>query len=342
MNIDAMTRRDALKRLIALTLSSPLALSASMSHTDDMLHQCAMSIAACQDLGRGKDIADLPLAFEGVSAVLEKLKPVLDEARYRKTAATLAAQAARQQNVLASHLEGAAAAIPYAQQAVIYAKEAGNAPELLMALIALAWAYESVPRYSRQALHTMEQAATLAQDRSSQVPLYVQGTVQSTLAVMQAKNSLPASEALRKATKLVFADQGNAFFVDDSIYTLTVNEAEATYHAGQPERALASLAQLIDIESRDRNGDLLLTPKRSAMSERGYLRNLSDLMQASLRIKNKDLEFCAALWKQSMQRVQSLKSERRFDEAVSMYQVMDTLWGDHRRIQELRPLTAHW
>jgi transcriptional regulator with XRE-family HTH domain len=333
MEVDSITRRDALQRLVALSLF-PAAIT-ELSSAAVTLNRYAASIVACQELGRGKDVADLSLAFEGATTILGRLRPIIQHSsRHRKDATTLAAQAARLQEVLAGHLEGPDASIRYAKQAVAYGKESGNVQEYLMTLEALAWAYESEFRYGKHALQTMEQAVALLQEEyRAKVPLYLHSQIYSTYAVMQAKNGLSSTTALQQAAKYAFADQEYALLIDDPMYSLTVNEAEALSHHGNYDTSQASLMQLVDTTT--------LLAKRP-LSERGHVRVLSNMMQVSLKIKKKDLEQSIRLWKATMHGVWVLKSERRFEEAMLAYQVMNVLWGDDKRVQDLRPMTIHW
>jgi transcriptional regulator with XRE-family HTH domain len=333
MNIDPISRREALKRLAVLTII-PSTLGGTSQPLDGTLNQCAASIVACQELGHSTEAADLALAFEGASTAIQQLQPIMrDLSKYRKAAASLASQAARLQNVLAGHLESPDASIPYGKQAVLYSKESGDIPEYLMTLMALAWAYESVPRYTVQALQTMEQAVLILNEQRAKVPLYIHGQIYSVLAVMQAKNGRPSSDTLRLAVKNAFADQGYAMFVDDPLYSLTINEAEALAHHGDYSAAQDALVQLVDSAT--------LSAKRS-LSERGYIRALSNMMTVSLKVKNKDLERSARLWQVTMQKTKALKSERRFDDMVFSYHIMESVWSNEKHIQELRPLTIHW
>ncbi len=342
MNIDPVTRREALKRLAALSaLSFPVSFDAQQS-PDATLTQCAASIAACQELGRGKDVVDLALAFEGASATLEKLQPIVkDASRHRKTAATVAAQEARLQTVLARHLQGTSAAIYHGQQAVWYSKQADDASEHLITLIFMATAYSFVPQYTKQALDTMEEAVSILKEQHTHIPLYIHGQVYSTLAVMQAKNGQSSQIALRQGAKNAFADQGYTVFLDDPVVRLIEDEADVFSCNGEHRQALDALSQLIDIESRDRQGNLLLPSKR-LLSEREHLGVLSRMTLASLKNKKKELERSTSLWKAQMQAVRTLKSEQRFEEAIFAYHLMDALWGDDTRVKELRPLTVHW
>ncbi len=340
MNTDPMTRREALKMLAVLSVL-PL-YPAHPESTDATLHQCAASIAACNELGRGKDIADLAVAFEGASAALEKLEPIVkDSSRHRKAAATLASQAAQLQMVFGRHLQGPEATIQYGKQAVLYGKQSGEISEYLEALVTLAWSYYHIPQCSMQALQTMEQAVSILKEQRAKVPLSMHGRIYSVQAVMQAKNGLSATFALKEAAKNAFADQGYRMFTDDPVNTLIMNEARASYHQGEHGSALNNLSQLIDIESKDNKGNLLLTPKR-AMSEKEYLGTLSDMTQLSLKTKDKDLERSVFLWKTWTQRVKALKSELYFGKVLLTYENMDTLWGDDSRMKDLRPLAVHW
>ncbi|MGH2478527.1 MAG: hypothetical protein ACRDHW_02580 [Ktedonobacteraceae bacterium] len=72
-----ISRREALRRLATLPLLTlKLNPSQPVQHrpVEDILTQCAASIAACWELSKGNDEADLALAFKGVSAYVPTLK----------------------------------------------------------------------------------------------------------------------------------------------------------------------------------------------------------------------------------------------------------------------------
>jgi hypothetical protein len=178
----------------------------------------------------------------------------------------------------------------------------------------------------------MEQATSLLQEHRARVPLSVCGQIYGTLAVMQARNGVPSNASLHYAAKHAFADQSH-MFMDDPLFSLMIYEVEALQYQGKQDHALATLDQLVDSAT--------LQGKR-AMSGRDHMRVLVNMMQLSLKSKTKDLEYSAYLWKATMQKVQTFRSERRFDEVLHAYDVMDTLWGSDSRVQALHPLTVHW
>jgi DNA-binding XRE family transcriptional regulator len=332
MNTDPITRREALRRLAGLSMMS---LTGMQQPTENILSQCAASIAACWELGRSKNAADLTFAFEGVSSYLPTLKTLVKHSsQYRKSAATLAAQAALLQVVLGWSLESLQAAMQYGRDAVLYSQESDDVVLQLSALKCLAWTYYYDPHRSKQALQTMDHAVSLLKQQRTNTPLYMHGNIYSTLALVQAKNAMPSDAAMREAVKTTFQDQQYApFFLDSPVPVLIRNEAMASYHSGAYEKAMLGLSQIVDPNT---------FAAKQSLPERSRIEALNTMTLASLKCPRTDMEQTIHLWKAGVIGAAKLHSEQRYNEAVFNYSVMEALWSNEKRIQELRPLTMHW
>src|SRR5260370_15740958 len=113
-----MTRREALRRLAAIplvTMSLSGARPVLRGPIEDIMAQCAASIAACWELSKSKDDSDLPLAFKGASVYLPTLKSiVVESAKHRQAAASLVGQCELLRTLLGWHLQGLKEAAQYA------------------------------------------------------------------------------------------------------------------------------------------------------------------------------------------------------------------------------------
>jgi tetratricopeptide (TPR) repeat protein len=321
-NNDTVTRRDALRR-----------------PPEDILTQCAASIAACWELSKGNDDSDLSLAFKGVSAYLPTLKYIVaTSSQHRQEAASLAGQCALLKTMLGWHLEGLKEAAAYAREAITYAREANDVPLLLSALDYLAWA-EYYDKRSKQALRDIEQAIPLLRQSKKQgLPLStrLQGGIYSTLALMQSKNGLNGTGSLQQAADAFFApttDESRFVYMDYTTSDLALNDGMVHYHQGEYGKAMDSLSQLIDPEK--------LTLKMP-LPERSRIEGLNIMVLASLKTKNRDMEHIIHIWTEAMSGARTLQSEQRFSEAVTAYEIMEVLWPDDLHIVNLRDLIVHW
>ncbi len=142
MNMNTITRRDALRRIALLPLATFnfSALGMALPHpVEDILIQCSASIAACWELSKSGDEPDLSLAFKIASSYIPTLKGLVkDSTSHRQAAASLVGQCSLLKTVLGWHLQGLKEAEQYAQEAVTYSKEAHDIPLLLSSLDYLA------------------------------------------------------------------------------------------------------------------------------------------------------------------------------------------------------------
>jgi hypothetical protein len=54
------------------------------------------------------------------------------------------------------------------------------------------------------------------------------------------------------------------------------------------------------------------------------------------------MDLSLRLWKAGIQGAMNLRSEQRFGEALTAYDIMQALWPGDKRIKELRDFTRHW
>jgi tetratricopeptide (TPR) repeat protein len=339
-NDDAqISRRDALRRLAMLPLLTLKlnALQFVLHHpTEDILAQCTASIAACWELSKSSDGADLTLAFKSVSAYVPTLKAIVKGAsRHQKEAANLVGQCSILKTMLGWHLEGPKTAIVYSQDAVTYAREAGDTVLLLSALDYQAWLYY-YGNCSKKAQNTVEQTLSLLKGSKAPLPPRLVGGIYSTMAVMQARNGQRATAPLRQAVESFFSGQEEEHhyvYIDYTKSALVLNDGMAHYQQGDYDKATDSLSQLIDPET------LAL---KMALPERSYIEGLNILTLASLKLGKKDMERTLFFWQAAIQGASTLQSEQRFQEALLGYEIMRSVWPGEKRIVGLRDLVVHW
>lgn len=332
-----VARREALRRLAMFTLLH-LGITTDAQRVprraDEILDQCAASIAACWELSRSSEETDIELAFQGVGAYEPMLREIVKTASppQRKIAASLVSQCALLQEVLGWHFTGLKIATKHGQDAVLYSEISEDVSLRLSSLKCLAWTYYYDHR-STQALQSMEQARALFDEHKNVLPVYAHANIYSTLAVMQAKNGNQADTTLRSAEKTAFRDEKHPVYVDAPVPAFIRNAGMAFYQQRNYDQANAMLSNLIDTTT--------LKAKRS-LPERTRVEVINTMTVTSMKARGKDLEQSLHFWKAGIQGAKKLQSEQRFTEAIAAYDIMEALWPDEKRITELRELTQHW
>lgn len=335
-------RRDALRRLalvplqaLGLGLLGPIASSWA---PEDILTHCAAGITACEHLAKGVH-EDMALASYALSAYLPTLKTIVKQSSvHRKQAAGLAAQALHTQATLSVHTQGPGYATSYAEQGIIYSKESGDLLSQLSLLKNTAWVY-SCDRQSRKAAEKVVEAQHLLEQASVPIPILIQSCVYSTVAKNLSLHGQKdeALNALRQAHDTFSAssnDDKNFSYMDADLPHLFMNSGYTYYHLGQHDQALAAFAQIVDTET--------LTRKIPGVAERIRIEIINHQALALLKQPEKDMELTIKLWKAGMKGAIALRSEQRFSEALSAYQIMEALWPHEKKLLELRELTQHW
>jgi transcriptional regulator with XRE-family HTH domain/tetratricopeptide (TPR) repeat protein len=339
-------RRDALRRIALLPIQA-LGLDALAATRkwapEDILPHCAAGITACEQLSKGQG-EDMSLAYGVLTTYLPPLKEIVDQSSlHRQEASRLVAQALLIKATLSLHREGPKRAISYGKQADIFSKESGNIPLQLIILKRLAWMY-ACDKQQKQALDTVLKAKSLLlkqQKKGLPVHSFIQSTVYGGVAKYQARNGLDeeALVAIHEAKKAFFTSPSSgddtAAIVDDFNYsTLLLEDGLTYYYLDQYEKALEVFAHAVDLTTLD--------PKVPASSVRTRVEIINNETLASLKSPKKDMDLSIRLWKAGIQGAIDLRSEQRFGEALTAYDIMQALWPGDKRIKELRDLTRHW
>jgi hypothetical protein len=337
-------RRDALRRLVLLSLQAfglgTLGLKLCWA-AEDMLTHCAAGITACGYLSKGQH-EDMAFAFSALSAYFPSLRALTKESSlHRQEAANLISQCLQLKAILAYHLESSRQAISYAKQAVSYARESGNRALWVMALRQLSSAYYYDSRHPEALLAAQEAQALMEQAQEPVVPLAIQSWVYSGLARSQARHGGEPQAILTSLGKTyeTFSslNENVPGFLDHNQANLILQGGLAHSFRGQQQEALDAFAQIIDLNDNHFHAKL-------PASRRTHIETVNHAALASLKLpkERKDLERSVTLWKAGIQGAVALRSEQRFKEALSAYEIMDALWSGDKRIMELRDLTHHW
>jgi transcriptional regulator with XRE-family HTH domain len=340
-------RRDALRRLVLVPIQvMGLGVLGALGTTltwasDDVLTHCAAGITACEHLAKGQH-EDMTLASWALSIYLPALKTIAKESSlHRKEATRLAGQAFQLKTMLSCHRGGPKQAASYAEQGLVYSKESGDLPLLLTLLKTSAWVY-ACDRQNEKAAEKMVEAQYLLEHASTSLPVFVQSNVYSGVAKNQALHGRKdeALLALGRAqdTFAVASGEDTKLFslqwMDYDPAHLLMDEGLTHYHLREYDAALDAFAKVIDPET--------LALKVSGVAERVRIEIINHQALASLKRARKDMELAIKLWIAGMQGAIALRSEQRFGEALSAYDIMEALWSGERRIMELRDFTRHW
>ena len=336
-----ITRREALCSLAALPmitfgLTIPDKTVPSV-HYGSVIAQCTASVEACWELGKSSEASDVMLAFQSAS----KYQPLLEtiarqSSQHRKEALDLATRYALVKAFLGRHCVGSTEAIEYAKHAIVLSKETGDTSLQLIAYNKLAWSY-FFGKKDTLALATAQQAEMLMQQYQqlpNTQPLHtcIQGGTHMALALMQAKNGRSPDIALGKATETDPGNESYAFM--DFKRSNQLLEAGWTYcYAGDQTQAAAILQKRVDPET--------LTP-RIPQSELGRIETINVLALSSLRAKDRDMEQTIHFWTAGIEGAKTLQSEQRFNETLTIYELMDVIWSGEQRIADLHDRIVHW
>jgi len=104
-------------------------------------------------------------------------------------------------------------------------------------------------------------------------------------------------------------------------------------HQGEYKEALDAFAKVID------PNDL---SAKVAMPIRMHVGLLNVQTLAALKSPTRDMEQVITFWKAGLQGAITLQSQLWFEEACTVYEVMQGAWPSEPRIRELRGLVVHW
>jgi hypothetical protein len=141
-----------------------------------------------------------------------------------------------------------------------------------------------------------------------------------------------ASPQLGKATEM---DPGNEChaFLEFTRADLPLEVGYTYCYQGNQTKAMAFLETLVD--------PITLTVKEPT-SERGRLDAIRMMALSTLKAKERDMEKSVYFWTAAMESARALQSEWGFNEALSIYELMELLWPQEPRLADLRSLIVHW
>jgi transcriptional regulator with XRE-family HTH domain len=337
----SISRRDALQQLAMLPFAL-LGLGEVVSNLDhpaeEVLPVCAAAIAACWELSRSSEAQDVQLAFEGITSYLPALKAIVQhDSSHRKAAAGLLGQSYELKTILGWHKESLSKAVEYAQKAILYSKEADDLPLQTEVYKQLSWLY-SYMRQDKLALESIERAMALLQSSKSPLPANLRGSVYSSFAVQLAtqRQSQQAITNLRLAHEHYFspnAPGGELIYVDSSPAEFILEDGIMHMQLGLQKQALDSFGQIIDA------GKLA---SKMPIPARSRIEALNNWALALLKSQQKDMEQTIKVWTAAIKEAKTLQSEQRFNEALRVYDLMETIWFDDKRVVALREHTQRW
>ena len=209
--------------------------------------------------------------------------------------------------------------VRYCQKAIFYAKLAKDRNLEIAALKHLATKYTDT-NYPSQALQTYQEALTFVDEISPLLSSRTYLGLALTYAQLNQKNNAIYYLELARETFPLMPENDLSFSYADC-------GTSSLYH----------YAGLISIEfdeyekARDLFQQVREHPSRSIFPERTRLEIINCQTQASLALK--DLQTTCELTETSIEGAKRLKSEKRFNEALSLYQQMRILWSHEKRLK---------
>jgi len=294
---------------------------------EEMLPHCAAGLTACWQLSNG---IDLPLAQATLAAYLPTLTTIAKQSnKHQQAAAGLVAQGYLLKSMLGWHLESLEKAEWYSKQAMTFSNIA-NDPNLQatsLKQLGTVYYYSGKPK---KALDVCKEATLYLK----QAHVAVQSFVYRELASYQAINGQKqdALLSLGRAHEAFYhpsVHDGPAYAAYDE-FELTLWDGLTHRHLGQPKKALDFFLQIDGLK-----------PKKP-ISERVRIEFVNNQALLELQHKDRDMEQCIAYWLAGVQGAIALKSERRYAEVREVYQNMQCVWPDEKRITELQPYMRLW
>ncbi|RAQ94204.1 helix-turn-helix transcriptional regulator [Thermogemmatispora tikiterensis] len=355
MKQNELTRRETL-RLLALAPIELLGLSQlgpvlkGPALTEDILKQCAASLAACWELRRQGELA---LADQAVAAYLPTLQALTRTAppRQRQAAAELTAQGFLLRSRLAHHLSTPAQGVAYAQQAEAFSTLADHLPLRIIALGCQSIEYFYGCRH-KQALQAVQQArqlleerdrrdrqkeASVAQPASAPVSPIIYSRCYSRLAADLAAATGQQAEVqrtLKQAQEAFFAQMEPApLWVNFGLSDLLLNEAYAYRDLGLSRAALEACEQIEQQYQQSGSGGTLVS-----LDDVPEAQLLAVLIEASRADQPRRLDWCLEKWQAGVARAQQLQSQQRLAEAQQAYVALCAAFPGEPRLRELRDL----
>jgi hypothetical protein len=340
MNIDVITRREALCTLAALPVATlgkkPVV---SPSHYDEMLRHCTAALEGCWQLYRSSDPIGTKHAFGCCSTYVPLLKTIAHNDGYlRKQALHLAAKYAILQVQLGWNRVGGKESVIYAREALDLGKASGSILLQLSAYSKLSYTCLLCNNYT-EAWKVMQEGEYVLKSyqkskKKRPLPSGIIGNFYSGYSLVQADNGLDPDSALGIATDSEPLDEPVAF-IEFTRFDQRFEAASAWNSKGDPVQAMHWLDKLIDLET--------LVPRHDVpQSEGERVTSIITLTRSLLQSKDRDLEKIVKFWKIAIEGAKALRAEEKYRQAITNFEMMKMLYPREQAIRKLIPLTEHW
>ena len=339
MNTDALTRREALRRLATLpiiTLHLNAFIPTQNALPETVLSQCSAGVVACWYLRKGKELS---FADSTISTYIPTLREIVaSSSQHRKAAADVLVQCYLLKAALSWHITSPTDGISYTQQAETYSQIAEK-PLLQIAALRSQAAVFCYANQWGQALHAGLQAKQILERTPKDlIPPLARSYVYAGVATYQAyhQQKQDALTSLKKAHATFFEQSDNdvvPLWIDHNIGNLLVNDGLTHSHLGLYEDAVDSFAQV----EQKYPGDSTIS--FSATLEAHIEQVIAEISRDD---QIRDMEKCIALWREGITRAKSIQSNKYYTDALVAYTAMKAAWPGESRIKELREYTTHW
>lgn len=263
---------------------------------------------------------------------LPTLEELTNNARYRQSAAILAAQAYGLRTALGWHL--GTDALAYAQQTEKYATIANDATLKVHAMrrVSVTLMYGG---QHEAALHKAEEARYFMEHTA--VPSPIKCRIYLDLAIYQARcgriaDAKRSLKLFNKFRSTFQGQEGNVVLTTEyhGEYGLLCLEGEALALRGEHDTAL------------DLYGQIAKDPSNRPKSERGRIEFLIHQLQSLLAQPSPDKEECIKLWVNAISSAQAIESEQRLAETLLLLDTMEKLWPREDDVADLQAIATHW
>jgi transcriptional regulator with XRE-family HTH domain len=339
MNLDPITRREALITLSALPMTTlgqkqPL----RVRHYEETIRHCTAALEACWELYRGSDPVGTQHAFDCVSTYGPLLEAIArDSSQFRKEALDLATRYALLQTLLGWNCVGAKETVSIARHAFSLSHESSDILLQLSACSKLNYTYLMSKNYA-EAWKTMQEGEHVLKgyQRPKKSPLApgIIGNFYSSYSIAQVDNGLSPDYALGVATDSE-PIRGHVALMEFTAFDQWWEAARACNSKGDPQQAMKWLYKLIDLETFVPRSDV-------PQNEGGRITAINTLTYSLLLLKERDMEYIIKTWIAGIEGAKSLKAEERYKKAMSNFEIMCALWPGEDAIRKLVPLTVHW
>ena len=324
----AVSRRQALVTIAALPLallglkSGPLADAA----TQEFLPQCSASITACWHLLRGNGLIAVS---DIIPQFIPQLKTLaLHPSKYQKTAARLVAQASILQAILAMHRLNFAGREAYCKDAVRFASISGNNNLQAAALTYLGYTYSFcyIPRRPEKAIQTFLEALQILGDDAPLLRSNISMGLAEACAQCKEEQQALHYIGLAQTHFPTYPELDPSYIYGDcSLHVLYQWEGKmylelAEHYSGRgyQRKAANALMQGSGVQS---------------ISARSTAETI--IYQADASRVLGELDIYAASLRQATQMAKDLGSQKRYSEALSVFERTPEKWRRERQIQEL-------